>query len=88
MKKFIRSLLICMIVVMSTTISVFAEEDDSSQQSECFAYIISEYSSDITPQEGDIFEITYRLKDGSNLAKITFDASIINNKKAPDKQEL
>lgn len=82
MKKFIRILLICMIVVMSTTISVFAEEDDSSQQSECFAYIISEYSSDITPQEGDIFEITYRLKDGSNLAKITFDASIINNKKA------
>lgn len=69
--------LMCLFM-FSTVLNAKAKETNSEDS---YAFITASYSSNITPQEGDTFVITYKVYNGEDTAEITLDAySICKNK--------
>ena len=69
--------LMCLFM-FSTVLKAKAKETNSEDS---YAFITASYSSNITPQEGDTFVITYKAYNGEDTAEITLDAySICKNK--------
>lgn len=61
-------ILCTMILLFSNSLSVHAETNGR-------VFIEANYSSNITPQSGDEFELVYMLQGGTDTATITLDAS-------------
>lgn len=66
------SVILTVLAVLFSAVPAYAEQD-------ACAYIRVTYSSDIKPQSGDIFEMTYKYTGGVSKAKIKVDGSQVSS---------